>query len=231
MKTRLGALATGAALGLLVPSAAQAALVADWKMDEAGGASVMVDSAGGDNKGTITSVQTGVAGIAGGKAYSFDGATSYVQVADANNLDPGNASITVGATVKVANAPMVDDSYDVLRKGLVTTKGGDWKMEIKRSSADATVGRLHCVFKGVLPSGGSSLTGVQASVDVVDGTAHTLRCKKTSSQVIAVVDGRSFTAGKTAGSIANDQPVIIGTKEPGDDHFEGIIDHVVIYIG
>jgi hypothetical protein len=63
MRKRSLLAAAGAAAIVLVPSAAQAALVADWRMDEGANATVMVDSAGGDNNGPNTSVVTGVPGL------------------------------------------------------------------------------------------------------------------------------------------------------------------------
>ena len=102
---------------VLVPSAAQAVLVADWQMDEPANSTVMIDSAGGDNNGTNNSVTTGVPGLVAGSAYQFDGATSWVEVPDHNTLDPGTANIAIRATVRVENAPMPDESYDIIRKG------------------------------------------------------------------------------------------------------------------
>jgi len=231
LKARLGIVLACTATLVMIPSAAQAALVANWRMNEGPGAAVMVDSAGHDNDGRINSVQTGVPGLAGGNAYKFHGPPSYVLVPDSSALDPVNADITVTATVKVANGLINDDSYEVVRKGLVTSKGGEWKMEIKRSQTKATVGRLHCVFKGVEANGSPSLVSVIAGVDVVDDKAHHLRCRKTSTHVFAIVDGQSFSKRKAPGSIANDQPVIIGAKVAGDDEMEGVIDAVKVDIG
>jgi hypothetical protein len=231
VRTQLGAVVAGAAMVVLVPTAAQAAIVADWEMDEEPNASVMVDSAGGDNNGSIHSVQTGVDGLAGGNAYQFAGTTSWVDVPDNSNLDPGAANITLTATVKIPAGSMADDSYEVVRKGLVNTKGGDWKMEIKRKGSNATIGHLHCVFKGVLAGGGTSLVSKQGSPNVVDGGVHTLQCIKTSTQVIAVVDGKRAFATKAAGSISNNQAVILGSKIAGDDVMQGIVDKVTVDIG
>lgn len=233
--SRLTAVAAGAALVVLVPATANAVVTAEWRMDEGAGATTMVDSAGGDDNGTITSVATGVPGLKGGKAYEFDGATSWVSVPDSDDLDPGSADITLSATVLVEDGVILDDSYEVVRKGVVSTKGGDWKMEIKRAGSNTTVGKLHCVFKGVLPNGSNSLAGKMANVDIVDGRPHDLLCIKTSTQVIArvVTAGvtRSYTLTKTAGSIANNQPVIIGSKVAGDDVMQGVIDQVSVDIG
>lgn len=229
MRRRLGAGVVGAVLVVLVPSAAQAALVADWRMDEGAGSSVMVDSAGGDNNGSVNSVVTGVAALAGGRAYLFDGATSWVQVPDSNNLDPGSAAITVRATVQVTSGLILDDSYEVVRKGTVKTRGGEWKMEVKRSSS--TVGRLHCVFKGVLPNGTTSRVSKVAAPDVVDGRPHTLQCQRIGTQVVAVVDGRASGVTRATGSIANAESLVIGSKVAGDDVMLGVIDAVSVTVG
>lgn len=229
MKRKLVSVMAGAMFVALVPSTAFAALVAEWRMDEPPGATTMFDSAaaGGANNGAITSVITGVPGLVGGNAYQFDGTTSYVTVPDNPSLDAGAANITLTATVKVEDGEILDDSYDLVRKGVTTTPGGEWKMEIKRSGTNTTVGKLLCVFKG----GTKVAVQRQANIDIVDGRAHTLKCIKTASQVQAVVDGRTFTNVKAAGSIANDQPVILGSKSPGDDMLQGVLDQVMISIG
>ena len=231
MRTPSLVVAAVAAITVLVPSAAQAAVVADWQMDDPSGATVMVDSAGGDNNGTITDVVTGVPGLAGGTAYQFDGATSWVQVPDHAGLDPGTANITISATVKVENGAMLDDSYEVIRKGTTKTKGGMWKMEIKRSGTDTTVGRLRCAFKGDLPGGTTSLATRQATPDVVDGKVHTLQCTRVGDTVTAVVDGKAYNLTKASGSIANADPVILGSKVAGDDVLQGVLDAVSVNIG
>lgn len=225
VRKRLTWVVAGALVVSLVPSTAFAAVVAQWKMDEGSGASVMTDSAGGDNNGAISSVITGVPGLAGGNAYQFDGATSYVNVPDAPELDPGTKDIALQATVKVEDGEILDDSYDIVRKGITSTPGGDFKMEIKRNGTDTTVGKLLCVFKG------TNTVKRQARPDIVDGRAHTLKCIKKAGSVQAVVDGRSYTTTATAGAIANDQPVVLGSKVAGDDVLQGVLDEVSINIG
>jgi hypothetical protein len=201
-------------------------------MDEEAGASIMLDSAsaGGENNGAIRDVTTGDPGLVSGSAYTFDGANSMVQVPDSNLLDPGSSPMTVTATVRTVDRPMPDDSYDLVRKGVTTTRGGDWKMEIKRNPSNASVGRLHCSFKGVMADGVRRAVSRLAQVDVVDGRIHTLQCVRTATAVHAVVDGRVFTTAKVSGSISNDQPVIIGAKSLGDDVLLGTLDDVTIDI-
>jgi hypothetical protein len=205
---------------LAAPSYADVLLTgADWQMNETSGQ--MIDSSGNNNNGDPTDVRQR------GSRYVFNGSTSYVLLPDSDSLDPEEKDITLRARVKVTDAPMDDDSYDIVRKGLSSTPGGDYKMEIKRA-ADPTVGKLHCLFKG----DGGTVDKV-ARRDIVDGEWHTLECIKTSTSVVARVDGKSGgpKAG-SAGSISNPTNVLVGAKtaDPLDDTFDGSMDFVGIDI-
>src|SRR5215217_3387191 len=206
---------------LAAPSYADVLLKgADWQMVETSGQ--MIDSSGNNNNGTPKDVRQR------GSRYVFNGSTSYVLVPDSDSLDPQGKDIKLSAGVKVTDAPMDDDSYDIVRKGLVTTTGGDYKMEIKRA-ADPTVGKLHCLFKG---DGGT--VDIVARHDIVDGNWHTLECIKTSTSVVARIDGKSgSTKAGSAGSIANGSAVMVGAKTVTprpDDMFRGSMDFVGIDI-
>jgi hypothetical protein len=214
-----GILAVAGMLMASSPTWAALLLKADWQMNETSGLE-MIDSSGNNNYGTpIDVVQTG-------SLYAFNGSTSYVVVPDNNSLDPLEKDITLRAFVLVTDAPMDDDSYDVVRKGLAATPGGDYKMEIYGTS-DPTVGKLHCLFKGT----GGSVRKV-ARPDIVDGRWHTLECIKTRTSVVARVDGRSYTKAGSAGSISNPSNVLVGAKTaiPLDDVFYGAMDFVSIDI-
>ena len=204
---------------LAAPSYADVLLTADWQMNETSGQ--MIDSSANHNNGDPTDVrQTG-------SRYLFNGSTSYVAVPDSDSLDPEESDITLSAGVKVTDKPMDDDSYDIVRKGLSGSPGGDYKMEIKRA-ADPTVGKLHCLFKG----DGGTVDKV-ARRDIVDGNFHTLECIKTSTSVVARVDGKSgSTKAGSAGSISNASNVMVGAKtaDPLDDVFDGSMDFVGIDI-
>jgi hypothetical protein len=219
-KLALGTLVV--ALGLLMASpAAWAVLVkaADWQMNDTSGQ--MIDSSANNNNGTPTDVGRT------GSTYRFNGSTSRVAVPDDNSLDPAAKDITLRARLRVNGASLDDDSYDVVRKGLSTTSGGDYKMEIKRTSTNPAVGKLHCVFKG---SRGSARK--VARPDIVDRNWHTLECAKTRTSVVARVDGRSYTKTGSAGTISNSKEVLIGAKKtnPLDDVFDGSMNRVSIQI-
>jgi hypothetical protein len=220
----LGMLAVALMLVMASPAWAGLAKGANWEMNEAPG-QMMMDSSGNNNNGTPTDVdQTGMPP----GHYVFNGTTSNVDVPDSNSLDPLDKDITLKASVLVNGASLDDDSYDIVRKGLSSTSGGDYKMEIKRKSlSDPTVGRLHCLFKGT----GGRVNKV-AKLDIVDGNWHTLECIKTSNSVVAKVDGRSYTSTGSAGSITNSSNVLVGakTKNPSDDVFDGSMDFVSIVI-
>ena len=230
-RTRVAIVAAVSGGLALVPGTAFADQIGLWHMNEGPGASVMVDSAGGDDNGRISSVTTGVA-YERGTGYEFNGTTSQITVADVGDrFDPLLRPITVKATIRIPNGPMTDDSYEVIRKGYTTTKGGDWKMEVKRRSGDHTIGKLHCLFKGVKPDGTRPVAQFQGGPDLADGRVHTISCTRTATSVIATVDGRTFSTAKTTGSISNTEPVMLGNKVAGDDVFVGIIDEVSVNIG
>jgi hypothetical protein len=214
---------------LLVSGVAWAELVkaANWQMNETPeNFGQMLDSSVNNNNGTPTAVTPT------GSTYGFDGSTSRVLVPDADSLDPQANDITLTAYVRVGDGTtthqMDDDSYDVVRKGFVTTEGGDYKMEIKRIKADPTVGKLHCFFRGDLAT-----VNKVANRDIVDGNWHTLECAKTGEKVVAKVDGRAYAKTGSAGSIANGMNVMVGAKtvDPRpDDTFYGSMDYVSIDI-
>jgi concanavalin A-like lectin/glucanase superfamily protein len=209
-----------AVTGMLVASsAAWGVPVATWLMNEPSGQ--MLDSSGNNNHGDPEGV------VQTGSTYLFDGVDDRVAVPDDDSLDPLEGDITLSALVKVPDEPMDDDSYDVVRKGLASRTAGDYKMEIKRTS-NPEVGKLHCLFKGT-----NGRVSRKAPLDIVDGRWHTLECIKTSTSVVARVDGgKSYTATGSTGSISNTKEVLVGgkTTDPFDDMFEGEMDFVSIAI-
>jgi len=144
-KLALGTLLVGLLVVLVMASSSPAwavvlANAANWRMNETSGP--MIDSSANGNNGTPRHV------VRTGSTYVFNGTTSRVVVPDHASLDPASKDINLRASVMVSGGPLDDDSYDVVRKGFVTTEGGYYKIEIKRVRADPTIGRLHCLFKG-----------------------------------------------------------------------------------
>ncbi len=210
----------GMIMASMVSSPAWAVLLkaADWRMNETSGP--MIDSSAHNNNGIPSHV------VRTGSTYVFNGTTSRVVVPDHASLDPAGEGMTLTASVRVPNHAMDDDSYDIVRKGLSGTGGGNYKMEIFRTR-NHTVGKLHCLFAGSRGTGSKVARG-----EIVDGRWHTLSCTKRSNLVKARVDGRSYTIRDSAGSISNGKEVLVGARmtRPLDDMFRGSMNFVLIHV-
>jgi hypothetical protein len=192
-------------------------VVALWHMDEASG-TTMFDSAG-QNDGTLTpSVTLGLPGLSG-NAYGFDGSSSYVSVPSADSMNPGsgNFSFTIALQTTGTPPPSPED-WDLIRKGDITTAGGEYKMEFQ------STGQASCGFKG------THYAELVAGPQLNDGQWHTITCVKTATDIELIVDGETFSTPATVGPISNTAPVIIGSH-PGADWYNGALDEAGISIG
>ncbi len=215
------AAARSGATAVVQASVTPVQLVALWHMDETSG-TVMHDAVGGHD-GTLSSVQLGLPGFAG-TAYGFTGSSgsggssSYVSVPSAGDLNPGSKNITVTLHLNTTYAPATPD-WDLIRKGLYTTAGGEYKMEYQPT------GQASCGFKG-----STAYSELIAGPALNDGQWHTVQCVKTASEIKVVVDGQEFSRTATIGTIANTDPVPIGAR-PGSEFFKGSLDEASIQIG
>jgi Concanavalin A-like lectin/glucanases superfamily len=192
-------------------------LVALWHMDETTG-TTMFDSVAAHN-GTLHSVQLGGAGSSG-TAYGFNGSSSYVDVLSAVDLNPGSANISFTIHVKTSGTPPAAPAdWDLIRKGLSTTAGGEYKMELQQT------GRVSCGFKGT-----AGQADMVAGPAINDGHWHSVSCMRTSSAIKLAVDGQVFSKAANVGSIANTSHVVIGAR-PGSDWYKGQLDEASIHIG
>ncbi|HET9116459.1 MAG TPA: LamG-like jellyroll fold domain-containing protein, partial [Gaiellaceae bacterium] len=210
--------ATSTATAVIQPGSLPPNIVALWHMDETSG-TTMYDSAGNHN-GTLYKVQTGLAGWSG-SAYGFNGASSYASVPSSPELNPGSANITMTIHLKTTGTPPPPPAdWDIFRKGLYTSVGGEYKMEFQQS------GQASCGFEG---SGGYA--EIQGGPALNDGNWHTIACAKTATQIQLIVDG-TLVASKNAtiGTIAPSDPVVIGAR-PGSDWYQGQLDEASIQIG
>lgn len=217
-----GGLAATAALIFLAPQAASAATGSIWHMDEASGA-LMTDSGSpgpkGGNIGQLKNVKVGQPGFQG-KGYGFTG-NSVITVKSDASLIPGAAPFQFTVHVNFTKNPSAAvGDYDLLRKGLSSTKGGDFKAEILGT------GKSMCYFKG---SSGSKQVNGPGNLN--DGKWHTIQCLKDDSKVTIVVDGKATSSPAKIGSISNSAPLSIGAKAQGGDWYSGLMDEVTLSIG
>ena len=190
-----------------------------WHMDDAG--STMVDSSGHGLNGTVSHVQTGQPGVLG-YAYRFVAPRSRVEVASSPLLDPGTAVFSVAMRLRFSSRPTAAvGDYDLARKGLSTTLGGSWKVEI------LSTGRAFCQFIGA-----SARAGISRGPDLADGRWHTVRCRRGLLEVTLTVDGHSWSVSRSTGAIRNGSGLVIGAKNSdGEDQYQGLMDELVVTVG
>ncbi|MCU1475241.1 LamG-like jellyroll fold domain-containing protein [Amnibacterium sp.] len=217
----LGLAAAASALGMTLAAAAPASAastqVALWNMGDTG--STMADASGHGHTGTLHNVSTGQPGTSSGKAFGFFSHPSYVSVPSSSELNPGTSSFSFTLHVKFSAKPSGD--YDVLRKGLSTTDGGSYKVEILAG------GNAFCDFRGSSAQGSASSSG-----SLADNAWHTITCARTSSSVKVTVDGKTSSKSVSTGSISNSGSLYIGAKSSsGDDQYRGLVDRVSVNRG
>lgn len=209
--------ATSDPTATVAASTVPADVVALWHMDETSG-SLMLDSVGG-HTGTLEYVETGLAGFLG-YAYGFNGASTYVTVPDEPDLSPGDSDLTITIALKTSGTPPPSpDDWDLIRKGLYTSVGGEYQIELQ------STGRASCTFKGSL----AYIEEFSAGPAVNDGQWHTIQCIKTSTTIGLGIDGQLFTTAISIGSISNTDAVVIGAR-PGSDWYSGLLDEASIEI-
>lgn len=216
-------LAAVAALTSWSASQAQAATSfrAHWTLDEVSGTTA-TDSSGNGNNGT--SYHT----VGTGSGYSFNGTDARVVVPSSASLNPRFADFSFGVTLIMTTAPARNETYDVLRKGLATTKGGDYKLEIMNSGGKATA---HCVVRSFRSNGTKVLAGVTTGTSLADGQPHTVTCSKSATGISVQVDSlravtKTYAGG--LGSVSNTSKLGLGAKpendpETGYDWFKGVL--------
>lgn len=175
-----------------------------WLFNEPGSPSTAADASGNGNTGTNFNVQ------GDGEAYTFNGTDSRVVVPESDTLDPGVADFSFGVTLSMSQPPAVGESFDVLRKGLTTTAGGNYKLEVVHSDGRALA---RCVVKDA----NKVVAAIRAAKNLADRARHDVSCHVVGHGVTIVVDGanagtRTVT---TLGSVSNAADVAIGAKAEG----------------
>lgn len=239
LRTRvLTALAVSALCAVAtVPSAGAAATVtlADWRMDEPAGATVMVDASGHGLDGAIgAAVTTGsVDGAVTGYHWAYTQPNApppkperLIQVAS-GLLDPGSGDYAITIRFRTSKS-----FGNIIQKGQSGSPTGYFKWQIPN-------GKLSCLFRGLSPTGETLTRSVSSGTTLLnDGQWHTVRCERTVDRVTMTIDG-SITrkAIGPTGTITNSVPLTIGGKLNCDqvevtcDYFVGDIDFVTIETG
>lgn len=214
-----------AALALMTASAQPAVAVAQpgatWLLDETAG-TVVVDSSGNGNHGALRGgVTVGHTGHQG-TAYSFQADGSWIEVPSSATLNPGVSNFTFSAWMNLTIAPGKGVTYDIIRKGLAATPGGEYKLEI------ITGGRARCTAKDSARST-AGITGPK--VNLADGRWHQVGCARVGSSWQVIIDGKVRSRTVTLGSVSNTKSLSIGSKYGKEDGTPGLVDEVHFAVG
>jgi hypothetical protein len=167
--------------------------------------------------------------VGDGRGYRFNGVDSRVVVPSSASLNPRFDGFSWGVTLRMGKAPSpVGETYDVLRKGLVTTRGGDYKVEVKNVDGRAVA---RCVTRTFRRNGTKVLAYVQGSTNLANHRRHRVRCTKTSTNITLKVDSLSPRTKRYPGglgSVSNTSKLALGAKAEstattGFDWFRGEI--------
>lgn len=203
-----------------------------FEMDEAPGATTMLDSSGHGLSAPIdqSGLDTGVVD---------DGATGYLWPFRPPNLPPPSPE----RIIQVADDPLLDPLGDtftvevryrtkekfgnIIQKGQSASRGGQWKIQ-------NPLGKPSCLFKDSF----GRRTSTRSRVALNDNAWHTLTCVRTTSSVTMYVDGAYMNRQVgTTGTIDNTIPMTVAGKINCDqveitcDYFSGMIDYVRITRG
>jgi hypothetical protein len=212
-----GVSATGVAAALGVVAFATPAMAvgerAVWHLDESSGTTAF-DSSGNGNNGTAENVAMT------GSGYVFNGDSSKVVMPTSASLNPGTAAFSFSVTFQSSVAPGAGLDYDLMRKGLTVTKGGEYKIEVLQANGKS---RALCVVK----DSAKKALQIRGTTNLTDGKVHTITCTRTSSGLTVAVDNLApRTKAGSTGSISNTAPVSLGAKAEGGadaDWFDGVI--------
>jgi hypothetical protein len=199
---------------------------ARWLFNEpAGSPSTAFDETLNNNDGTNHNVRSD------GQAYTFNGTDSRVVVRESDTLDPGLADFSFGVTLEMGQPPVVGETYDVLRKGITTTAGGNYKLEIVHSNGQALA---KCLVKDAQ----KVVAAIRAAKNLAGNGQHRVSCHVAGNSVTVKIDG--VNAGTktvaTLGSVSNAADLAMGAKAEGSsstgfDWYLGTIDEAWVSIG
>ncbi|AUX25625.1 uncharacterized protein SOCEGT47_061740 [Sorangium cellulosum] len=193
----------------------------------------VIDDSGKGHTGTVQTANGGeVVPVAGadGLGVQFPevcaGAgcpLAVITAADAASLNPGTAPFTFGARVRLTLDDLsADHGSNLVQKGLYDT--AQWKLQID----DAATGKPSCVVR---TENGADAIKVKSPVGVADGAWHKVSCRRTSSELILLIDNVPQNSKPIAASYdisPTGEEVSIGAKSAGNnnDQYHGALDDV-----
>ncbi|MDQ3103999.1 MAG: LamG domain-containing protein, partial [Actinomycetota bacterium] len=195
---------------------------------------IAVDSSALGNDGRLLSNVSRVGG-----AYRFHPGVprDRIRVKSHPSLNPGSEPFSYGAAVRVLPGAVWEHrGMAVVRHGDKDTPGGDYKLQLWRTSPD-TAAAFCAMHDG---SGGSGFVQGDGRLTTIDdGQWHTITCSRDpSAQTVSLtIDG--FTVSRPdndLGSIVGYDPLLIGTQPRNNgigtrEQFVGRMDNIRLAVG
>jgi len=204
-------------------------IIAHWSFDEGSG-TIAHDSAD-DHDGTLVGDANWVDGISG-KALDFDGNGDYVDVPDANSLDPvSTQEITIAAWVYTTTYEAQNSSsfFAIVGKQVLARPDGSYLFGLWNDGAAAhEIGKLSFV----VASGGSAQTLYSNSLVPLNNWVHVAITRDSSNITKIYINGQVDVTDSSTITQAfedNDKNLRIGYSGRYADYFYGSLDEVRIY--
>ncbi|MGA9345863.1 MAG: LamG-like jellyroll fold domain-containing protein, partial [Nocardioidaceae bacterium] len=112
--------------------------------------------------------------------------------------------------------------YVIARKGVASTPGGEFRLELTHA------GRARCVVRD---STGLSRQVIGPVASLANGRWHKLKCRRLGSTLRVVVDGVARSKTVDFGSVSNKRALVIGSSYGRASGLHGRIDAVRLRIG
>jgi len=203
--------------------------VSRWSMDSSDVDSGVIKDSWGGNDGSLNGgVTTGVSGVGGGEAFSFDGSNDYLEIP--TSLGFGTGSFTVSMWIKKSTS--VNDrgsvTWDEVPLWMQRSNGSQSFLLYMDEVENGKIGA------GLRDKNNNLLGTVSTDTEVNNGVwNHISVSREESSKLRLYVNGSESFSFDSTGDIGTINQVIVGSIVNGSgDHnrnYKGSIDELRIY--
>jgi len=202
--------------------------VSRWSMDSSDVDSGVIKDSWGGNDGTINGASTGVSGVGGSEAFSFDGGNDFVDVP--TSLDLGSDSFSISM--------WINKSTDVIDRGSVAWD--EVPLWLQRNNGSASLilyfdevsnGKIGLQLRD---SNNNSIGNDKSNTSLNDGNWHHLTISRKSSGLLKFyIDGSISFSYDSSGDVGTINNIILSSIVNGaGDHnrnYRGKIDELRLY--